>query len=33
MKQVEVIDELLGLVTKTNNNVELVEKLKTIFKK
>lgn len=33
MKQVEVIDELIGLVTKTNNNVELVEKLKTIFKK
>ena len=33
MKQVEVIDELLGLVTKTNNNVELVDKLKTIFKK
>jgi transcription termination factor Rho len=33
MKQVEVIDELINLVTKTNNNVELVEKLKTIFKK
>lgn len=33
MKQVEVIDELINLVTKTKNNVELVEKLKTIFKK
>ncbi len=32
MKQIEVIDELLGLVTKTDNNVELIEKLKTIFK-
>lgn len=33
MKQVEVVDELISLVTKTNSNVELVEKLKTIFKK
>ena len=33
MKQVEIIDELISLVTKTNNNVELVDKLKTIFKK
>ncbi len=33
MKQVEVVDELISLVTKTNSNVELIEKLKTIFKK
>ena len=33
MKQVEVVDELISLVTKTNSNIELVEKLKTIFKK
>ena len=33
MKQVEVVDELISLVTKTNSNVELVERLKTIFKK